>query len=615
MTVINKNESGIIKVGPGIVKGININSHTNGTIALIDGTEGSAVAVGTLTSVGAMAAASHATSKIVSSGALVPGSHAVTVFTNAGTNHKDVVKASGTLTSDDTDVSDGDTATFGTQVYTFKTDPVAANQVLVGGTAVLSMLNLYKAAKFGSGPSGTISAEVNEGITLSLSDSGLVITATAKLGGTAGNSIACDESSAHLTWDGDKNALTGGLAAETVTIGTKVYTFRDSLSVNPPVANEVLIGATVEASLVNLKDAIIANETSGLAGTTFGFGTVAHTQVTVSAFDATTITLKGRVAGTSLNTVATTETCAAASFPDTTLGGGTGASDAGVTVAGATVTIGSTVYTFVTELSESLGADAVAYQVLYGGDEATALDNLKAAINASGVVGTNYSTGTLAHPGVVATTNTDTEQTVIARTPGVTPNAYATTTTCANTAWEDTTLGGGTGASDAGVTTAAATITINGRVYTFVTALSETSGASAIADQILHGAAVANALDNMKLAINGGSGMGSLYSTGTIPHGDVIATTNAADSQVIQARLLGSAGNAITTTETLANTTWGAATLASGSGAVGSLILNTNTLSAVATTGERFIDLFDTSFTRGLYITVGGVLDCSVILE
>jgi len=41
---------------------------------------------------------------------------------------------------------------------------------------------------------------------------------------------------------------------------------------------------------------------------------------------------------------------------------------------------------------------------------------------------------------------------------------------------------------------------------------------------------------------------------------------------------------------------------------------NTITLSAVATTGERVID-FNESFDNGLYITIGGTADLTVVYE
>ncbi len=389
-------------------------------------------------------------------------------------------------------------------------------------------------------------------------------------------------------------------ATETVTIGAIVYTFVAALSTNPGVAYEVLIGATATATLLNLKYAINKTVGDSLEGTLYGLGTVAHPDVVASASDATTVTVWGRVPGTSLNTKATTETCANASWPDTTLGGGAGASDAGVATAGAIVTIGTTIYTVVVELSETQGAAAVAYEVLYGGSVAVMLDNLKLAINGTGTAGTNYSTGTVAHTQVVATTNTDTAQTIRGLVPGTSLNTVVTTEGMANTSWADTTLGGGTGASDPGVTTSAATITINGRVYTVVLELSETLGASAIADQILWTTSEAIFLDNVKKAINASGLAGTDYSTGTTINVDVAATVNTNTVQTVNSKYVGTSQNAITTSTTLANYAWTSTVLAGGTGATGRVITGTITPAI----GSH--DLFKLEFTTGLFVTVGG---------
>lgn len=276
-------------------------------------------------------------------------------------------------------------------------------------------------------------------------------------------------------------------------------------------------------------------------------------------------------------------------------------SDATAFEDGETVTLNTTVYTFKTTLT------GAAYEVLIGADAAASLDNLKLAVNgtASGL-GTKYGFGTLAHPTIVAYTNTDTEQTFVARVPGLTANTYPTTETCAHASFADTTLGGGTGASDAGVTTAAATVTIGDITYTIVTALSETYGAESIANQVLKGASEAIMLDNLKSAINRTGTPGTVYSTATIQHPQVYATTNSDTAQLVTSRTKGTAGNSIVTTETLANTAWGAATLASGTLGTGRLICNAMTLSAVATTGERFIPMYDIAFTNGLLAVIGG---------
>ncbi len=488
---INFSQSGILKTGFGKLIGLIVNSHTSGTLKIIDGTEGtSAPAVSDITSAGACAPATHATSELASTGAMVEGTHPVSVMT--------------------------------------------------------------------------------------------------------GNAI---------------------VATNTVTVGTIVYTFVNALttSITGGVAYEVLVGATLTATLLNLKNAI--NRDSATRGVTYSWATVAHPSIVATASDATTVTVRGRVPGTSLNTVVTTGTTTRISWADTTLGGGTGASDAGVTTAGATITIGTIVYTVVDELSENYGAAAIAYQVKKGASVATMLDALKLAINGTGTAGTDYSTGTVAHTQVVATTNTNTAQTIRGRVPGTSLNSVATTETLANATWADTTLGGGTGASDAGITTAAATITINGRVYTAVVELSESLGAAAIVDQVLWVTSEAVFLDNLKKAINLTGTAGTDYSTGTTINVDVVATTNTDTVQTIQAKILGTVGNAITTSTTLANYSWTSTVMGSGVGAIGRLILNTMTLEAIATVGDRFIPLFEGSFNTALCVVVGGTLDATLVVE
>ena len=389
---------------------------------------------------------------------------------------------------------------------------------------------------------------------------------------------------------------------QTITIGTKVYRAKAV----PSAVNDVAMGANAQAFLTNLKATINGTYTPVQA---YG-GSIAHTLVVATASDATTLTIRGRVPGTSLNATPTTETFTNGSWADTTLGGGTGASDAGVTTAGATVTIGTTVYTFVDALSETYGATPIPYQVLAGATVAISLDNLKLAINGTGT-GTQYSTGTVAHPNVVATTNTDTAQTIVARVPGTVPNTIATTETLANTTFADTTLGGGTGNSNPGITTAAATLTIGTRVYTAVIELSETSGASAIADQILWTTSEAVFLDNIKKAINSTGIAGTDYSTGTTVNTQVIATTNTDTQQTIVSRLLGASQNAIATSTTLANYSWTSTVLASGTGATGKIILDTFTPSVLNNT-----NLFNLEFERGLFCIVGGTsISASIIFK
>lgn len=108
-----------------------------------------------------------------------------------------------------------------------------------------------------------------------------------------------------------------------------------------------------------------------------------------------------------------------------------------------TVTIGSRVYTYKTTLT------GAANEVLIGASAAAALDNLKSAINGTAGAGTTYGTGTVAHPSVTATTNTDTAQTVEALVAGVQGNQIASTEASTHLSWGATKLTGGTGTTDA----------------------------------------------------------------------------------------------------------------------------------------------------------------------
>ena len=107
-----------------------------------------------------------------------------------------------------------------------------------------------------------------------------------------------------------------------------------------------------------------------------------------------------------------------------------------------TVTIGTTVYTFKTTLTGAAG------EVLIGVSLATALDNLKVAINAGAGEGTVYGTGTTAHPDVTATTNTDTAQTIEAKVANMAGNDIVTTETSTVASWASATMTGGAGVTN-----------------------------------------------------------------------------------------------------------------------------------------------------------------------
>ena len=102
---------------------------------------------------------------------------------------------------------------------------------------------------------------------------------------------------------------------ETLTIGTIVYTFKTTLAG----AFDVLVGASLSASLDNLKAAI--NRAAG-EGSTYGYGTVAHPQVTATTKTGTTLLIEAKAEGTAANAITTTSTAATGAWGAVTLAGG-----------------------------------------------------------------------------------------------------------------------------------------------------------------------------------------------------------------------------------------------------------------------------------------------------
>jgi len=104
---------------------------------------------------------------------------------------------------------------------------------------------------------------------------------------------------------------------ETVTIDSKTYTFQASLT---DVDGNVLIGGTVADTIQNLVAAITLG---GGAGTAYAASMTIHPTVTVSASDATTMTIQANSGGTAGNSIATTDTSANLDWTDTVMAGGT----------------------------------------------------------------------------------------------------------------------------------------------------------------------------------------------------------------------------------------------------------------------------------------------------
>jgi hypothetical protein len=191
---------------------------------------------------------------------------------------------------------------------------------------------------------------------------------------------------------------------DTLVIGGRTYTFKSTLT---GASDEIKIGADAATTLDNVKSAI--NATAG-AGTAYGTGTVVNTQVSATTNTDTTQVLQALSVGNDGNTITTVETSSHLSFGGATLAG---------------------------------GVDPVAGEVLIGGSAAVALDNIKSAVNLTAGAGTAYSTNTSIHPNVTAGSNTNTTQAFSANSTGTAGNGIATTETSSHLSFGAATLTGG----------------------------------------------------------------------------------------------------------------------------------------------------------------------------
>lgn len=120
------------------------------------------------------------------------------------------VQATGTITSDGTEIADGDTVTIGTITYRFKDTLAQAYDVKRDGTTATNTLNNLVSA---IGLTGTVGTTYYAGTyqhpDVSASRSSSVVTLTARYTGAVGNLIALSKSASHLSVSG--SVLSGGV--------------------------------------------------------------------------------------------------------------------------------------------------------------------------------------------------------------------------------------------------------------------------------------------------------------------------------------------------------------------------------------------------------------------
>lgn len=286
-------------------------------------------------------------------------------------------------------------------------------------------------------------------------------------------------------------------------------------------------GGASSNSNIGVTTGVLSSNGLSLGGATAATGSL--TQTAGSAAVASTDILTGGVwAGTDASVAATA-----------TLTAGVGPAN------GDTVTVAGQVYTFQTTLTAGNG------NVWLGANETAALANLAAAVNATaGGAGTAYGTGTVANASVHSTASNATTVSIQALLNGTAGNAlaYSSTGTIAITAG---TLANGT---------AGTTVTVGGKIYQFVAALSTTATANEVV-----ATSIQTGLVNLKAAVNGTGGAG--YSALTTQNANVTATTAAPTTTLAFSAINpGAAGNFLTTAAG-AFGTWGTTNFAGGADA------------------------------------------------
>jgi hypothetical protein len=192
-----------------------------------------------------------------------------------------------------------------------------------------------------------------------------------------------------------------------VVVGSLTYKIVAALSTIAPSTHiEVLNGVSADATLLNLKNAI--NEDLATFGTTYSKN--ARQNIVIAGnVTAHAIAITARTAGTAGDAIVLTS-----DDPSYTVTAMTG------------------------------GVDTVANQIKIGASAAATLDNTKDAVNGTGTIGTQYSLGTVAHETIEATTNSDTTQVFSARTGGVAGNSLAMSENATHLSMGSVAGGGGT---------------------------------------------------------------------------------------------------------------------------------------------------------------------------
>lgn len=501
---------------------------------------------------------------------------------SAGTGNATVFTATGSIVGDlaTTGVGtlgggvNGDTITVGAQLYSFVAsgDAFQANDVALGtgGSAINATLNDLMNAINGTGSAGVTTFGMGTSpvgtATMFVAPSattGTLTATTAGVGGAGtGNGVVLTATGSIATDVGPLGTLSGGAAADTVTIGGTTYTF--VASGQALAADQVALGANVQATLTHLEEAV--NGIGVGTNTTYGVGTGQNATALISSISngvATVEAATGGVAdpGAAGNAVPLTTSSATGSA--TVSGTGTLAGGANAD----TVTLGTVTYTFV-----GAGNATAGNEVALGATAQDTLDNLTAAVNstasASGTAATYHllnDTMLQGATGVTIASDTSGVATVEALTAGVLASGIGLNGVFAG---GDTTatfggltanhLSGGsattaaTGIVDlAAQPTANDTLTIGATTYTFVAA----GGAVGGHNDVALGATVNATLQNLQLALLGGAGSaGTFHTVGNAANASASITSVDGGQAVVTDLAAGAAGNAVALSSSFTNT-------------------------------------------------------------
>lgn len=193
------------------------------------------------------------------------------------------VKSSTTLTSDTTDVSDGETVTIGSKVYRFKNTMAAINDVKIGADADTTLGNLVAAINGAAGAgtkyyTGTVAHTQVDAA--AVTSHATVI--SAKTAGTAGDAIVTTETTSHLSFTGA--TLAGGQDDD---------------------GHTIVIGGNAAATQARVQKAVNG---TGIAGTDYSSALAYNSAAYCHDFAANAATIEARATGTAGNGVATTST-------------------------------------------------------------------------------------------------------------------------------------------------------------------------------------------------------------------------------------------------------------------------------------------------------------------